>query len=54
MRAKIAGVVVAFAVLLTGGLVLALDDEDPAQGADTATVAEDCHTVDLVETKACF
>ncbi len=56
MRAKIAGVVVAFAVLLGGGIFLAVDDEGPS-GADVnsgGSVPEDCRAVDLVETKACY
>jgi hypothetical protein len=56
VRAKIAGVVVAFAVLLGGGIFLAVDDEGPS-GADVnsgGSVPEDCRAVDLVETKACY
>ena len=55
MRAKIAGVVVAFAVLVGGGIFLAVDDEGPS-GADVSggSVAEDCRPASLVETKACY
>lgn len=56
MRAKIAGVVVAFAVLLGGGIFLAVDDEGPS-GADVnsggPTQVEDCRPVDLLETRPC-
>jgi hypothetical protein len=54
VRAKIAGVVVAFAVLLTGGLYLALDDEDAAQGGVSGGVSGNCHSTSLVEATACF
>lgn len=56
MRAKIAGVAVAFAVLLGGGLVLAVDDENPAQGANVKTggpTPEDCRPVDVIGARPC-
>ena len=55
MRAKIAGVVVAFAVLLGGGIFLAVDDEGTSgANVNTGSVTEDCRPVELVETKACY
>ena len=56
MRGKIAGVVVAFAVLLGGGIFLAVDDEGPAQGANAGTggpTPEDCRPVDLIDARPC-